>query len=748
MVSGLYGPRRGTLLGGLSHISTQKHRALCPALTFVLESGAIEKGECGSIIVNRATFQVYGHVIGADAELGFGYMVPLAQTLEQIRAAFDTSNATIFDAALSENTVGFPGPESMPFENIDSPTVAQGLDDGHSNLPPLRSSSSDVATLVPRRGTGLLSRPFLKLFVPILVTTFALGIFLPLVLLSLSACPMRHEVPPNRPSHTDIPPQHPGGKLEILKRFEMASFEPFEHYGASFIYEYCQNNPHDDNWVGSTLLRGAEGSTTPGGPEGNPVVPGPGWLSSSYTSYSLYDGSLYDAGLRLLVCILPIILLLSNVGLTAINKRRFQNLVQVLGDPIDAMWSLLDKLHAWSQFRKWAHREMAQLSGLAEGSKKKEIEARVSIITTVLAGFQEICDPGLFQPELLQNLVRHFTPMSESTLAVWRKAAVDLADNRASNWLRSWFAVMLYVFQLLAAFAPQDKGDRKYLEGRIVIALGLSFLLPIALLSSLLGTSSSRGGVMRALQRFVSEGQMAAAFEVDGASAFSTLDKLQAIVNANSFELYDKTRDNTVFHSVHWQNTDEILRPLVKHGTKRNTPPASARRTIHRPGRYLLAICPVICGLLGPLLIHPDTSSWHIYALFIVYFWPLAAAFTVVLHGVAPRPLDRLFKTYHRQLSSCLDLSTTGASIWFLFGLAFEHLSHPSPSDQEYTRLSAIVLSVVGFQLCFTLGVIVAHWKGISAVRWSKSTQEEVERELLLEQFGPSVLSRTEESWF
>ncbi|KAK4109206.1 hypothetical protein N656DRAFT_674085, partial [Canariomyces notabilis] len=95
MISSQNGMRSGVLLSGLGYIPSTKGRYCCLVWTLVLASGGFKKGECGSIVVDKETFRVYGHLIGADEDLGFGYIVPLARTIEQIREAFNTDRVSL-----------------------------------------------------------------------------------------------------------------------------------------------------------------------------------------------------------------------------------------------------------------------------------------------------------------------------------------------------------------------------------------------------------------------------------------------------------------------------------------------------------------------------------------------------------------------------------------------------------------------------------------------------------------------------
>ncbi|KAK8112822.1 hypothetical protein PG984_013348 [Apiospora sp. TS-2023a] len=60
----------------------------CEVWTIILENrDSIVAGESGSLVVDRVTNNIYGHVVAYDT-LGHGYVVPLAHVLDQINACF------------------------------------------------------------------------------------------------------------------------------------------------------------------------------------------------------------------------------------------------------------------------------------------------------------------------------------------------------------------------------------------------------------------------------------------------------------------------------------------------------------------------------------------------------------------------------------------------------------------------------------------------------------------------------------
>lgn len=51
-------------------------------------SGPLREGDCGSIVIDMETSEVYGHTICGDPGHGFAYVVPACHVLEDIRRRF------------------------------------------------------------------------------------------------------------------------------------------------------------------------------------------------------------------------------------------------------------------------------------------------------------------------------------------------------------------------------------------------------------------------------------------------------------------------------------------------------------------------------------------------------------------------------------------------------------------------------------------------------------------------------------
>jgi len=67
------------------------------------------------------------------------------------------------------------------------------------------------------------------------------------------------------------------------------------------------------------------------------------------------EGTWYwDAIPRLTTWIIPVLLLLSNIELSPIDKHRFATIIHAVGDPIDSFWSLLHKIYVWRRLHAMA----------------------------------------------------------------------------------------------------------------------------------------------------------------------------------------------------------------------------------------------------------------------------------------------------------------------------------------------------------------------------------------------------------
>ncbi|KAI4258176.1 MAG: hypothetical protein LQ352_001333 [Teloschistes flavicans] len=197
-----------------------------------------------------------------------------------------------------------------------------------------------------------------------------------------------------------------------------------------------------------------------------------------------------DIGERLSVWLLPVLLLISNVELSPLDKRRFFAIIHLIGDPIHSFWSLLDKLDAWDHCYR-----------LAEQFGPK-CQCCTRTIATVFAGFEETSGPGTVTRQNLNNLADkyHLT----ANFGMWRRAALDLADSRTDEFFRTWLAIVLYIYQLIGGFVKKIGGEPSSPSGgRIATSVFLSWLVPVVLLSNAIGNFPSPYTCHNVLSRFV-----------------------------------------------------------------------------------------------------------------------------------------------------------------------------------------------------------------------------------------------------
>lgn len=208
----------------------------------------------------------------------------------------------------------------------------------------------------------------------------------------------------------------------------------------------------------------------------------------------------WDAGPRLTTWVIPVLLLLSNIELSPIDKRRFMTIIHALGDPIDSLWSLTHKIYTWHRLYE---------IGLTKCPPGRRDKHRARIIATVLAGFEEISGARINNEGYYHMICEKLGRLGKSDeddamFKEWHKAARQLADGRTIEFLRAVLAIIVYVFGLIAAFSTDvGGGNTTPPGGRIGSAIFLSWLVPVALLSNAIGTFASRRTCLDIMSHFM-----------------------------------------------------------------------------------------------------------------------------------------------------------------------------------------------------------------------------------------------------
>ena len=424
-----------------------------------------------------------------------------------------------------------------------------------------------------------------------------------------------------------------------------------------------------------------------------------------------------DIGPRLSIWLIPVLLLISNVELSPLDKRRFAAILHLLGDPIDSLWSLLHKLDSWDR-----------CLDLAEERYGAACSRCQRIIATVFAGFEEMEGPRIKSERYFDGLVHQRDPVNNFQL--WRQTAVDLADSRTDEFGRAAFAILLYAFQLIANFVKElGGGSSSPPGGRIATGVFLSWFLPMVLLSNAVGNFPARRTCYDALSRFAE--RMGDPLQIPRSRS----------VLLPSIPSLTYTSSTDYSHSLSWSGAIYTFRPW-----KWQQVSSSASHQRKAKLIFLLAITPVCISFMGGFAIlwyslPVGLNCRHTWLCGIFLAW----IFSAVLTWCCYTPKFATGK-YHWRFVLVKDTCVALPSIiviflsacglfnfcycWggFLFSPRYAHV--PLNSDSFYkhndqTTYPAIVGVCTAFQLVM-FGVIVGIWRrGLKVLRWSERVRSE-----------------------
>ncbi|KAK0716278.1 hypothetical protein B0H67DRAFT_489280, partial [Lasiosphaeris hirsuta] len=332
----------------------------------------------------------------------------------------------------------------------------------------------------------------------------------------------------------------------------------------------------------------------------------------------------WDAIPRLTTWIIPIVLLLSNIELSPIDKHRFVTIIHTVGDPIDSFWSLLHKIYVWRRLHAMA---VDRCEPRAENQTWWTYAAlRWSVIATVLAGFEEISG-AYIETELRYTMVLnqlghigHPSVQSGPAWQEWRQCARRLADARTNEFLRTLLAIFVYIFSVVAALDDDiGGGSTSRPGGRIGSAVFLMWLVPLALFSNVIGTFTSRRTCLTIMRLFVQNSRG----RVYHRQRHSSADR-PALIPIPSWTEY--------FHSLHWLGAVYTYRPwkLGYRSVRRK----SAAHYASNWFLYLLSLFPIFVSAVGAFVImwYAVPVGWscrHIWVVGLTVAWLLSNLFTI-----------------------------------------------------------------------------------------------------------------------
>ncbi|KAH6982352.1 hypothetical protein BKA56DRAFT_616421 [Ilyonectria sp. MPI-CAGE-AT-0026] len=136
LISGIRGPLLGCILADSSFLVSLPEQRDCELFTVILDtSEGLIQGECGSVVVDQETTEVYGHVVGCDPS-GHALVVPLEHVFAQVKASFRASYVGLDSSSLGEMPIPGPLASSATNSGTSKATPSRGFsyDKSQSNL--------------------------------------------------------------------------------------------------------------------------------------------------------------------------------------------------------------------------------------------------------------------------------------------------------------------------------------------------------------------------------------------------------------------------------------------------------------------------------------------------------------------------------------------------------------------------------------------------------------------------------------
>lgn len=484
-------------------------------------------------------------------------------------------------------------------------------------------------------------------------------------------------------------------------------------------------------------------------------------VCSSPSRYAPFRDWYPDRGPRIMTWIVPVALLLSSIELSPLDKRRFYAVFHALGDPIDVLWSLLHKLRVRTRLHALAEAHFG-----ANPDPSTNQDALIAAI--VLSAFEDLLSPSISSYETFKHLLDVFWIPQARLL--WRDAALDLADSRSDERLRSMLAVALYVLQILSAFIVDIGGGPSNPPGGVIaVAATLTFLIPAVLFSSWIGAPTSRRGTLRAVQALV-----------DGVEAVRVRDKLARpggnwliqlsgmlkkagiplpVVPGVPVEAPAKFPDDfnferdTIYAEYHLNGGKDTYRPWklrVLTDESQGRPPKAwllrRKDAIFRNDAWweaFLASLPVLGGVaagFGILFLAGEGgySCRHVLLLSILGAWTASAVLTSFSYKYMLRKWHWRFclaKGLVVGIGVLVFVGLTAAGFFSTCACWGRQLIRGDGAEVELTvnernwknvegKFPGIVASLIFFQVGYAVWVLCANRKGVRVLRWSEKRKQ------------------------
>ncbi|KAI9791415.1 MAG: hypothetical protein M1816_003983 [Peltula sp. TS41687] len=172
--------------------------------------------------------------------------------------------------------------------------------------------------------------------------------------------------------------------------------------------------------------------------------------------------------------VIPLFLLVVNINYSYFQRQRYWNQVMVgahlLGNPIDAVWSLLAKLDAGRRIRQRCRDEFREDSW---------------VYATILGALDDIGFGEGFEDRFKQ-LKKIAIAEDEKPRRACRRAAINLSTPRVNNFWKAVLAAMAYITAVVANIARANLTGRipAHLSHRIALRELFYWLIPAVILSA------------------------------------------------------------------------------------------------------------------------------------------------------------------------------------------------------------------------------------------------------------------------
>jgi len=614
------------------------------------------------------------------------------------------------------------------------------------------------------------------------------------------------------PTSNSLPREYNMGGLaeSCLADFNVNWGEKFERIECSeAITHFLKNTNINTSTTCMQYLFVGGVNTSPDNPlltlDGCKALCGPDW------------GYYPDSITRVVEWVVPIVFLLSNINLSPAERRTMMGIVHALGDPIDTLWSLLDKLYAWyicSQEARRAvenpgmpqvntrlpvpvHHQGSVGSGTGDGGgdttdrnndqglstvenstippghldipdinehvRNTEApttpEERIRIIATVLGGIEELAGYVLEKPaEFYQNAIKSLGNVAvedtspNAPIKRWKEAALSLVDDHTNEFLRTGMAVTLYLFHLLSLFIDQiSQNSENTPGGRIGAAMILSWLIPVALLSNLLGGFPSRRSNLKHFLPLIKE------------AALPAHHRLHLLPGNDQRAMATTNKPLSREHQEHYSSWESYFNAQQSTGAIYGFRPFKTRAICHAKGAdFVVRLClpvvaslPVIVSFVVSFLFHlwavPEGFSCrHVWIVIVFGLWCLSPTVTWLCFRFLPNATVSWWVIFVKDaMIGSGTISIIIASVIGVFNSCFcwslamvvgesaaemvvntrgQYLSHKK-------RLYPVTAgSCVFAQLVFIGALVFLSWNGLGVMRWGEKAKRKQWDELRREE--------------